>query len=403
MSSHDRVPPADDALARSENALRRAPIPEGPSQETMARTLAALSEAAGTGEVIPFQRRKLMWTILKSAAAILATAGGFSYFAGTPPMSATAAFVAAAQQLRDAHTLSFRMSSQLDGMPRQKVMQIRYKDPGLVRYDVEPHGGPITVIDSVNGKILTLDPAQKSAILVERAVTKGREPRRDVAASIVDNLRQLAGKNGQPVGDKTIGDVRARGFLVKEDGQTMTVWVDPKAGLPLLIESTANLGSNRIKSTFAEIRIGPPLDDAIFRFEIPPGYALRKAPEPTVAPEEAVVRVLRAFADSSGGNFPSRLDDLPALNKAIARKYAKTKAQNKLDREDHQLSSAIGRVHFFSTELKDRYGYQADRVKLGDAGKIVFWYKPEGKTKYRVVYGDLHIGEATAEQLPKTK
>ena len=87
----------------------------------------------------------------------------------------------------------------------------------------------------------------------------------------------------------------------------------------------------------------------------------------------------------------------------IARKYAKTKAQNKLDREDHELSLAIGRVLFFSTELQDRYGYQADSVKLGDAGKIIFWYKPEGETKYRVVYGDLNIGDATAAQLPKTK
>jgi hypothetical protein len=42
------------------------------------------------------------------------------------------------------------------------------------------------------------------------------------------------------VGEKSIGDVRARGFRVKEDGQTMTVWVDPTARLQLLIESAGS-------------------------------------------------------------------------------------------------------------------------------------------------------------------
>ena len=150
-----------------------------------------MSAAARVESVSPFQRRKFTWTILKLTAAVAAAAGGFSYFAGAPPTPATAAFAAAAQQLRDAHTLSFQMSSQLDGAPAPKVMQIRYKDPGLVRYDVEPRGGPITVIDSVAGKSLTLDPARKSALLVESPPPQGREPRRDVAASIVDNIRQL--------------------------------------------------------------------------------------------------------------------------------------------------------------------------------------------------------------------
>ena len=86
---------------------------------------------------------------------------------------------------------------------------MQYKVPGLVRYDVEPRGGPITVIDSVAGISLTLDPARKSALLVESPPPKGREPRRDVAASIVDNIRQLGNKKGEPVGEKTIGDVRA--------------------------------------------------------------------------------------------------------------------------------------------------------------------------------------------------
>ena len=344
-----------------------------------------------------------MW-ILKITAAVLAAAGGLAYFAGAPPAPATAAFVAAAQQLRDAHTLSFRMSSQIDGMAAPKIMLIRYKDPGLVRYDLERRDGAITIMDSVSGKTLTLDPAQKSAFLVQNMPPKGREPRRDVAASIIDNIRQLANKNGEPVGEKIIGDVRARGFRVKEDGQTMTVWVDPKASLPLLIESAGSIGSSSVKTTFSDIKLATPLDDVIFSFEIPRGYTIRKAAEPVMSPEEAVVYVLRMFADNTGGNFPTRLDDLPAINKAIGTKLATKKAEKAFDeRENYHLSMAIGRVLSFPTEFKDHYGYKAEGVKLGDAGKIVFWYKPEGETKYRVVYGDLHVGDVTAELLPETR
>ena len=70
----------------------------------------------------------------------------------------------------------------------------------------------------------------------------------------------------------------------------MTVWVDPKAALPLLVESVGSIGSNSLKTTFSEIRLGAPLDDALFSLEIPRGYTLQKAPELSITPEEAVVR-----------------------------------------------------------------------------------------------------------------
>ena len=40
-------------------------------------------------------------------------------------------------------------------------------------------------------------------------------------------------------------------------------------------------------------------------------------------------------------------------------------------------------------------------MKLGDADRIIFWYRPEGSEKYRVVYGDLHVGDVAADQLPE--
>jgi len=42
-------------------------------------------------------------------------------------------------------------------------------------------------------------------------------------------------------------------------------------------------------------------------------------------------------------------------------------------------------------------------VKLGEADKPVCWYRPIDAEQYRVVYGDLHIEDVDAENLPTTR
>jgi hypothetical protein len=222
---------------------------------------------------------------------------------------------------------------------------------------------------------------------------------------MIDDFRQLGNKNAEAVGEKVIGDVRARSFRVTENGQDTTVWVDPNIKLPVLIETTGHVGTTGFKGTFAEIKLGAPIDDALFSLETPQGYTLHKvSAKLSLNPEDAVVRLLRMFAENTGGTFPSRLDDLPAFKKALATNFAKKKADSAFDPQVFELSVAMARVAVFPLELKNRFGYKADGAKLGDAGTIIFWYQPEGKTKYTVVYGDLHLGDVTAEQLPeKTK
>jgi hypothetical protein len=61
----------------------------------------------------------------------------------------------------------------------------------------------------------------------------------------------------------------------------------------------------------------------------------------------------------------------------------------------------MARVAAFTHDPKSRFGYKADGVKLGDVNKIVFWHQPEGAAKYRAVYGDLHVGDVSADQLPE--
>jgi hypothetical protein len=166
----------------------------------------------------------------------------------------------------------------------------------------------------------------------------------------------------------------------------------------LLIEITGRSGSLDFRATFADIQLDPKLDDTLFSLEPPAGYALRKAGAKLImTPEEAVVRMLRTYAECTDGRFPSRLDDFTAYQKA----FSKKKTKSALAPEVFEIASAGATVGAFTQVMKDRYGYQVEGVKLGDAKTIIFWYQPEGETKYRAVYGDLHIGDASADQLPK--
>ena len=65
------------------------------------------------------------------------------------------------------------------------------------------------------------------------------------------------------------------------------------------------------------------------------------------------------------------------------------------------IGSGIVRINVFLIQHKGEYGYKADGVKLGDADKIIFWYKPKDAAKYRALFGDLHAADVDAGQLPK--
>lgn len=113
--------------------------------------------------------------------------------------------------------------------------------------------------------------------------------------------------------------------------------------------------------------------------------------------EEAVVRILRRYAENTGGSFPSRIDDFNAYKGAFTPK----KSEKALDADVMELVTASAMVGAFTQVMKDRIGYKADGIKLGDANAIIFWYKPQGQTIYRVVYGDLHIDDVAADKLPE--
>jgi len=45
--------------------------------------------------------------------------------------------------------------------------------------------------------------------------------------------------------------------------------------------------------------------------------------------------------------------------------------------------------------------YAGKGVRLGDASKPLFWYKPQDSSSCRVIYADLHVTESAQTDIPK--
>jgi len=346
-----------------------------------------------------------MLTAMKIAAAVLAAAGGLFYLAFVPSAEATVTFAEVAQKLRDAHTLAYRTTMESPDFKTPIKMRWLFKEPSLFR--TEADGGIVSIVDGSQGKQLILDPAAKTALLLEGKAPKAIDGPA-AAGGLMEHLRQLTEGDAKPVDDKVIGGVRARGFLVtvKKLGMEMTVWVNPGTRLPLRVESSYRFQGKETRVTLTDFQFDPEVDLALFRMEPPPGYALRKAESDALEmdeknflnPEKAAVAMLRNFAEKSGGTFPKRLDDLTEFAKVFPMKPPLGKLP---DAEMLRVTQLMTRFLMATRPLKGGFGYKSAGVKLGDAEKILFWYRPEGAANYRVIYGDLHVADVAADRLPE--
>ncbi len=399
MSVRAPNPEPDDRLARAEAIMRDAPVPEGPDADVIARTRDALRAAAERPTPNPYPWRRIMFTALKLTAAAIAAAVGLSYVALSPKAEATAVFAEAAQKIHDAHTLSYRMSLKMPGQEKPTMGREYYKDPGLVRSEFDAPQAAITIMDTNLGKILTLDPSSKIALSQEWKLSEDlRRKQRERAGNQVEQLRAMAGKEGKPAGKRKIGDVDAQGFVVEIDGFTWTVWIDPERKFPILMETTVHIADMDAPVTMSDFQIDPKLDDSLFLLEPPQGYTLKKIDAPIALGEDALINLLRVYAETSGGTFPPKPYDQAAFQKQFPKEKFKDPTDPQMIRVVQSMAAS---VVFLQFELKNNFGYKADGVKLGDADKILFWYRKKGAEKYRAIFGDLHAEDVTADKLPE--
>lgn len=401
MKSHDlngNLP--EDLLDRSISALRNAPVPDGPGPQATADTLAALRRVAGEDRIplnpigsIGLTQRTLamIFAHKKLAASLTFIVGGLAVWSMLSFFSSVS-YAQVAEKIRSAHSMSCTASVTLAGMKEPVKMKMYFQEPGKLRTESDQS---VTINDQVAGTMLSLVHGSKQAILVKYKSY-------GLPSDFITELRGMAtDSKSEPIEDKQIGAVKAKGFKITKEAQKASIWVDPKSGLPLRIEMIA---PNNVLVTMDDLRFDPALDATLFSLVPPEGYKTMPQvtlPEMTLPAnqhtiEEHVVVILRAYAGMTDGNFPTLLSD-----PSIIVKIAKGDSNGVPDTETLLVATALGTVfgQLFAYEKGTEYDY-IPGLKLGDAGKILFWRHDKVSGKYFAVFGDLKIKEVTAREIP---
>jgi hypothetical protein len=284
------------------------------------------------------------------------------------------------------------------GLKEPVTIQWFFKEPSWVR--VESAGGQVSVGRPKQGgyQTMVLDPITRKAVLLRTKQPRGQPgPAHADPMWLVEHLRKLVNKKGRAEGVEEIGGVRTQGFRVKEGQQDWLIWADPETKLPVQVEITI---PRDVHVTLSAFRFNPVLDDALFRLTVPEVYQLQPFDIDVPTPEDALVWLVRSYAETAGGRFPKRLDDAAEFGRHF-RAVRGGRAKKELSAEDmpYLLNTALA-VGFVATQ-KTGFGYRPDGVKLGEAGKILFWYRPRDSVTYRALYGDLHWDDVTTDQLPE--
>ena len=200
------------------------------------------------------------------------------------------AFADALKSMREAHTISYTMSTILPGRSDGFKMKQYYRDDG--RMQAEFPKGIVFVMDLVGKRSIILDANRKSATVSAHIDLKA--PGSQISGDILMQLvKEAEGKVEKELGEKELDGKKVRVFLSKvggRDGTETTFWVDKATGQPVRIETDRPAGGSakifRGKVAMTDIHIDPKLDDSLFSLEPPPGYKVSQMTMPKVGPGE---------------------------------------------------------------------------------------------------------------------
>jgi len=298
----DRRP--GDVLDRATEALRDAPVPDGPPPQLGASTVEALKSSKTPPDVVRReQRRKLMSRIARygaavAAAALLVVLVGYFWFTDR---GAGFAFADVIENVRKAESVSFVLKQKLGGQPvitarmyiqgqgfrmdmvgvegvNQEAAEKLKKFPALVSF----------IADVTKKEQLQLDHVRKTAT---RAKVDDRAASEFTKANPVEQFRKIKQEDAESIGQEQRGGrtlqvyrltaIDLMGIKGKTDqaGDEMKIWVDQQTGLPVRIRIAGAFSRDRNDESFLDFDQfvwNQPLDPALFSLETPEGYTLQE-------------------------------------------------------------------------------------------------------------------------------
>jgi hypothetical protein len=213
-------------------------------------------------------------------------------------LSESAAAVTAAEvQAADVPTRTIIARVDRQRVPPAKVAEEPHRmligAPSVVR--IEQPDGTYAITDFARRKALLVDPAKRSARVLEGLNPPGGLPDR----SLYDLFRTIADRPIKSVPPRLIAGKEAPGFVVPNpmpgggaagpklpEAQT-TVWVDPQTKIPLRIETVTREDGATTTEITSIIAFDRPLDAKLFDLTPPEGYEVETFGVPALQAEPA--------------------------------------------------------------------------------------------------------------------
>ena len=347
--------------------------------------------------------------VTAAAIFVLAVTGVAVWFHGS---GATPAFADFLEPILEAKTVRYKVTTEMKGPPATNLTTVvmmldatRSRSEMEVEMPDKSKFMTVEIRDGGLGKTLMLQPAEKRATVYNDAnIPEDRKAKPDDPfwfRSLLLDARNRPGVKRESLGEKEIDGRRVVGVRITLPAAVMNVWGDPKTGLPYRIESTTRMMPN-VQLTMNDFEFNVPMDESLFNVEPPAGYEVGSffIETPTfdgsTTDEKDLIETFREYSRLSGGPFPPSLD-MTALTGIVMIKFTTDRMQKPGAREEvAQIQTKLQRGLWFSTMLPEQSDahYAGKGVSLGAADKPIFWYRPNGSKKYRVIYGDLSVRNA---------
>lgn len=307
------------------------------------------------------------------------------------------------------------------GMKMENYMQVQTPDGGTQNLTQLAYMLPNDkIIVSIMPEQKTYQKVELTDQMLEETKKQNNDPR--------EMIRRMMNCDYISLGQSEINGVKVQGFETTDPaysggvGDSRTVlWVDINTWLPVQSEAFVSIGEKMtIEIIISDFQWDVPVYPEDFAYIIPDDYndaGSMKMPEMT---EEAAIEGLQLYSKCFG-EYPEKIDMVslvPSLMKKIkelmdnpkteyAREFvqkmqeAKDAGDQAVRQQSQQIFTPVTSLAMFHMKLaqdKKDPAYYGDRVTLQDTDAVLMRWKTDTGT-YKVIFGDLSVGEMTYEDL----
>jgi hypothetical protein len=265
-----------DLLERAIEALRDAPIPDGPPPEVVASTVADLKASATAAHAAaPHTRTQIMFRIMRysSVAAAITFVAVVIAWLWLPDRSASRALAQMVDNVKKANSVSFVVRQKLGDRPELETKM--FIQGVFIRYEIPD--ALIMILDTSERKLLSLEPPRKIARMQS---LEGKIPAEELMDPL-DRLRNLKQDNKDNVvelADEEVDKRKCHVYEIKGAAKALLVpnefrlWIDAKTALPVKIHAQ----DEKTSLVYEQFRWDEPLKEELFSLRVPKGYMLEE-------------------------------------------------------------------------------------------------------------------------------